>query len=236
MKNLYPPRILLLTALAVAPAIAISIELFSAQASTAQASTPASTGLPVLPVTVLVQSPAETKTDLQILCLFRSTPANSLQGALLETNERLHGVLDQLRKPGLFDGELGETVLLTPASGTLAAKRLLIIGLGDSSTFNPTRMRMVGKIAYREAQRLGVAHPFFAPTVLDGGVTTYTTGQVAEQVVLGFREAMATEAVLGAGNAAQPPVVADFVYLAGSKHAADTQDGIARAQRAAGHR
>ena len=44
-------------------------------------------------------------------------------------------------------------------------------------------MQMVGEILYDEASRLGVAHPYFAPTILDGGVSKFTTGEVAEQVI-----------------------------------------------------
>lgn len=183
----------------------------------------------VLPVKVLVQSPAETKTELQIFCLFRSSPENKLHGSLVEINDKLHGLLDQVRKAELFGGELGETILLTPSVGSLAAKRVLIIGLGDSATFTPERLYLVGKIAMREANRLGVAHPFFAPTVLDGGVTKFTTGEVAGQVVRGFRDALATESVLRAGSAVKPLAVVDFTFLAGAAHAAETQSGIDRA-------
>ena len=42
----------------------------------------AGANMPVLPVTVLVQSPAETQTELQIICLFRSVPGNKLHGSL----------------------------------------------------------------------------------------------------------------------------------------------------------
>jgi hypothetical protein len=184
---------------------------------------------PALPVKVLMQSPADTQTELQIICLFRSSPENALHGSLIETNEKLHGLLDAIRKPGLFDGELGETLLLTPPAGTLGAKRLLIIGLGDSATFTPQTMVGVGKIALREADRLGIAHPFFAATVLDGGVTKYSTGDVAEQVVRGFREALATEAILHSGGASGPVSVVDFTFLAGAKFASNSQAGIDRA-------
>lgn len=180
-------------------------------------------------VTVLAQSPAETTTDLQIFCLFQSSPANTLHGSLIESNEKLHGLLDQLRKPGLFSGDLGETILLAPPAGTLSARKVLIIGLGDSSTFTPERMYLIGKIAFREANRLGIAHPFFAPTILDGGVTGFSTGDVAEQVVRGFRDALATESLLQASNAAAAPSVKDFTFLAGAKNVAATQTGIDRA-------
>jgi hypothetical protein len=182
-------------------------------------------------VTVVAQSPAETKTELQIFCLFAAGSGNLLNGSLAETNQKLHGLLEQVRKPGLFNGELGETILLMPGEGMLGAKRVLIIGLGDAASFTPARMYLVGKIAWREANRLGVEHPYFAPTILDGGVTVFATGEVAEQVVHGFRDALAAEEVLRSGGAAGDLAVKDFVYLAGAKHAGDTQEGIDRANR-----
>jgi hypothetical protein len=178
-----------------------------------------------IPMRVLAQSPVATETELQIICLFRSSASAPLHGALAEADEKLSGLLDQLRKPSLFRGELGETLLLSP-SGKLAAKQLLIIGLGDAETFSPERMELVGSIAYREANRLGVAHPFFAPTVLDGGVTKFTTGEVAEQVVRGFLRGAQTEKALKDAGAGPGSVIQDLTYLAGPTHAADTQQGM----------
>src|SRR5260370_14824064 len=88
---------------------------------------------------LLVQSPADTEADLQIICLFRSDNSNTLHGSLIETNEKLKGLLDRIRKPSLFGGELGETLLLQP-TGSLTAKRVLMVSLGDSQTFTPERM------------------------------------------------------------------------------------------------
>jgi hypothetical protein len=182
-----------------------------------------------IPTRVLSQSPAETVTELQIICLFRSEASNGLHGALTETNEKLNGLLDKLRKPELFAGDLGETILIVPAPGTLTAKKLLIIGLGDSQTFTPERMEIVGAIAYREANRLGVAHPYFAPTVIDGGVTKFTTGDVALHFMRGFLRASATEKQLAEAGASAEATVQDLTYLAGVKYAAITHDGLERA-------
>jgi Cytosol aminopeptidase family, N-terminal domain len=202
----------------------------------AQAAAPADKPKPVeiaikdgpIPMRILVQSPADTEADLQIICLFRSDNSNKLQGSLIETNEKLKGLLDKIRKPALFRGELGETLLLQPA-GSLTAKRLLIIGLGDSQTFTPERMELVGAIAYSEASRLGVAHLFFAPTILDGGVTKFTTGQVSEQVIGGFFRAANTEKLLNSAGTAPQPIIQDLTYLAGPKYASSTQEGIEKA-------
>ena len=126
----------------------------------------------------------------------------------------------------MFRGDLGETLLLVPPKGTLDARKLLIVGLGDSQTFSPERMQLVGEILYSEAARLGVAHPFFAPTIIDGGVTQFTTGQISEEVISGFLRAAAIEKLL---NHANVPSVTALTYLAGPKFAANTLEGIEKA-------
>jgi len=194
---------------------------------------PAAHAQPAIPIQVLAQSPADTKTDLQAICLFRSSPLNALHGSLVETNEKLKGLLDRIRKPELFRGELGETLLLAPPEGSFGAKKLLLIGLGDSQTFSPQRMQLVGEILYWEANRLGVAHPFFAPTILDGGVGKFTTGEVAEQAILGFLRAAATDQALRDANASAGRSVTDLTYLAGSKNVGNTREGIEKAIAAA---
>jgi hypothetical protein len=182
-----------------------------------------------LPVRVLIQSPAETETELQVICLFESVPANALHGSLVEINEKLKGLLVALRKPDLFRGELGETMLITPPVGELAARRLLIIGLGPSDTFTPQRMELVGSIAYRESNRLAIKHPFFAPAILDGGVTKFNSGETAESFFLGFLRAQRTEKILVDAGESTGRAVEDVTFLAGPTHAADTQRGLERA-------
>jgi hypothetical protein len=182
-----------------------------------------------IPMHILVESPAETDTDLQVICLFRSSPANTLHGSLVEMNDKLKGLLDRVRNPNLFRGELGETLLLRPPKGSLGARKLLIVGLGDSQTFSSERMQLVGEILYTEASRLGVAHPFFAPTILDGGVARFTTGQISEQVIRGFLRALETDKVVENAKASAAQSVTALTFLAGSQHANDTREGIEKA-------
>jgi len=182
-----------------------------------------------IPIRILVQSPADTKTDLQVICLFRSSPENTLHGALTEIDQKLRGLLDALRRPEQFRGDLGETLVIVPSLGGLPAKKLLIIGLGDSQTFTPERMETVGAIFYREANRMGVAHPYFAPTVLDGGVTGFPTGDTARQFITGVLRAMRTEQTLKDVGAAPHTAIRDVTFLAGPTHAKDTQAGIEKA-------
>jgi hypothetical protein len=180
-------------------------------------------------IQILVQSPAETTTDLQVICLFQSSPVNTLHGSLLEMNEKLGGLLDRVRKPELFRGELGETLLIVPPKGSLTANKLLIIGLGDSQSFSPPRMQLVGEIVYNESSRFGVAHPFFAPTILDGGVSKFATGEVAEQLIAGFLRAAATGKFLSDASASPSQPVTALTFLAGAKNVANTRQGIEKA-------
>ena len=182
-----------------------------------------------LPVDVLVKSPALTDTDLQAICLFQSDPANTLQGSLAEIDEKLGGLLSQLRKHSLFAGQLGETLLVTPKPGTIPARRLLLIGLGDLPGFTPSREQVIGFILFEEAERLGVSHPTFAPTVLDGGKTGVETGEVAEQFMAGFLQARAAQDMLRAAGVSPGTNPQSLTFLAGPTHAAGTRDGLARA-------
>ena len=110
-----------------------------------------------IPVSVLVQSPALTKTDMQAICLFRSDPANTLNGSLREIDEHLGGLLSKIRKSNLFTGTLGETLLIVPKTGTIPARRLLLIGLGDRESFSPDREQVIGFTFFEEAERLGIS-------------------------------------------------------------------------------
>jgi hypothetical protein len=186
-----------------------------------------------IPIQILAESPADTTTDLQVICLFRSSPENTLHGSLLEINEKLKGLLDRIRNANLFRGELGETLVLAPPKGSLGARKLLMIGLGDSQTFSPQRMQMIGEIVYAEGSRLGVAHPFFAPTVLDGGVTGFATGEVSQNFLSGFLRAAAIDKALKTAGASAGPSVTGLTFLAGAKNVPSTREGIEQAIAAA---
>lgn len=178
---------------------------------------------------VLSQAPESTETEMQIICLFRSSPKNRLSGALSETDKALKGLLAEVRSEERFGGVLGETLVLTPPQGELKAKRLMIIGLGDSATFRPELARLVGRIVVRECDRMGVTHPFFAPTIKDGGVDRYTTGQISEQFVLGALDAYRMAVWLKSKGADGGPKIAAITYLAGARYASITQAGIDKA-------
>jgi hypothetical protein len=73
---------------------------------------------------------------------------------------------------------------------------------------------------------LRIAHPYFAPTVIDGRVTKFGTGQVAESFIAGFLRGARTDEISKKSSATQGSFPQDLTYLAGPSHAADTQQGI----------
>jgi len=90
-------------------------------------------------------------------------------------------------------------------------------------------MNHIGRLAFEIANGSGVAHPYFAPTMLDGGATRYGSQEIAAEVVMGFREAWRDATTAWHEGRGRPVAVRDLVYLAGPDHARDTRQGVERA-------
>src|ERR1700758_1890087 len=103
---------------------------------------------------VKIIGPYSEPADLQIICLFKHKPTgDTYQGAAKDTDQHLHGLLSALRNRGEFVGELGETFLLSPPSGSILAKRFMVIGLGDEKDLSLDSVRVVGRLAARQTGR-----------------------------------------------------------------------------------
>src|ERR1700746_1415702 len=116
--------------------------------------------------------------DLQIICLFKhKQTGDTYQDAAKETDEKLGGILSSLRNRGEFVGESGETILFPPPEGSIPAKQFMIIGVGDEKNLSLDTLRLVGRIAAREAVRLKAEHVAWAPVIRDEGNTAIDVGQ-----------------------------------------------------------
>jgi leucyl aminopeptidase len=116
--------------------------------------------------------------DLQIICLLKHKEAgDTYQGAAKETDEKLGGILSSLRNRGEFAGETGETFLLTPPKGSIPARQFMVIGLGEEKDLSLGTLRIVGRIAAREAVRLKAKHVAWAPVIRDEGNTAIDVGE-----------------------------------------------------------
>jgi hypothetical protein len=72
--------------------------------------------------------------------------------------------------------------------------------------------------------------------VLDGGVTGFGTGDVAEQFMRGFLRARDIEVELKGRGQSAGESVEGLTFLAGGAHAEDTKAGIRRAVEAGSRR
>jgi leucyl aminopeptidase len=174
-------------------------------------------------IEAIVQSPSNEATPLQIICVFEyiegdiftSPPAlPAAANGLVHVDKQLNGLLTDLRKSGKFKGHTLETLLLTPPKGTIKGKQLLIIGLGDRKDFTPDLMINVGRVAMREALRLGVTSYAFASDLKDGGIDS-PTGLIASNVVKGALDGYETELYLQSKHAASKKPLSKITLLAG---------------------
>ena len=145
-------------------------------------------------VSVKMVGPYMEAADLQIICLFKHKPdGDTYQGAAKDTDEHLKGILSALRNRGEFVGELGETILFTPPKDSLPAKRFMVIGLGDEKNLSLDTLRLVGRIAAREAVRTKAKHVAWAPVIRDQGNSAMDVGQGDRVFIEQFLAAYDTE-------------------------------------------
>src|SRR5258705_1985586 len=167
-------------------------------------------------VSVKMVGPYMEAADLQIICLFKHKPdGDTYQGAAKDTDEHLKGILSALRNRGEFVGELGETILFTPPKDSLPAKRFMVIGLGEEKDVSLDTLRIVGRIAAREAVRLKAKHIAWAPVIRDEGSTTIDVGEGDRAFAEEMLAAYDTEKRLQAQGLAPKFSIESFVIEAG---------------------
>src|SRR6266436_4363236 len=154
--------------------------------------------------------------DLQIICLFKHKDSgDTYQGAAKDTDAHLGGVLSALRNRGEFVGELGETFLFTPPKSSIPAKRFMVIGLGDEKDVSLDSLRVVGRIAAREAVRLKAKRAAWAPVIRDEGNSTIDVGEGDRVFVEQMLAAYDTEKRLQAQGLADKFSIEEFIVEAG---------------------
>jgi hypothetical protein len=169
-----------------------------------------------LKVSVKEIGPYAEAVDLQIICLFKhKSNGDTYQGAAKDTDEHLHGLLSALRNRGEFVGELGETILFTPANGSIPAKRFMVIGLGDEKDLSLDALNVVGRIAAREAVRLQAKHVAWAPVIRDEGNTVLDVGECDRAFIEQMLSAYDTEKRLQAQELAPSFSIENVVIEAG---------------------
>lgn len=185
-------------------------------------------------IEAVVQSPSAQNTPLQVVCLFEYTEGDIFnsppalpkeQNGMLHVDEALHGLITDLRKTHQFEGKSLETLLIIPPENSIAAKKLLLIGLGNRNDFKPELMRLIGITGMREALRLGVTTYSHASDLKDAGISS-PTAEVAGYVIQGAVEAYRTQNYLKDRNASSPLTVMKVSLLTGQSFFEDSKKGI----------
>jgi hypothetical protein len=170
-------------------------------------------------VSIKMIGPYTQDADLQIICLFKHRDSgDTYQGAAKETDAHLNGLLSALRNRGEFVGELGETFLFTPPKDSIPAKRFMVIGLGDEKDLSLESLRVIGRIAAREAVRLEASHVAWAPVIRDEGNSTIEVGLGDRTFVEEFLSAYDTEKRLQSQGLAPEFNIEDVVIEAGPSY------------------
>ncbi|AGA28629.1 M17 family peptidase N-terminal domain-containing protein [Singulisphaera acidiphila] len=203
---------------------------FPAQAP-AQAKPPAETRLVGPGETSLIvrmQGPYDADVPLQVVCYFKHTPDSDarMTGAPVELDKHLGGLIASLRSRGEFGGDELETILFDVPRGTIKPARLLLIGLGDESSLSLERMERVGRVALREAVKIGATKVAFAPLIRDQGNTKIGTGAVENAVTRGMLLAYGTERRLQREGFARPYTLEEWVIEAGPAYYDETVAGV----------
>jgi hypothetical protein len=175
-----------------------------------------------------MEGPTTADVPLQFVCYFKYTPdlAKKMTGAPVELDKDLGGVIGALRERGEFVGDEGETLLLIPPKNSIKPKALMLIGLGDEKDLSLEGLERVGRIAYREAARLGDKRIAYAPLIRDQGNSKFNTGDIAEAFVRGFLLAFDTDRRLQQEGLAKEFSVEQVNVEAGQAYFDDTAKGI----------
>ncbi|CAA9306287.1 MAG: Cytosol aminopeptidase PepA, partial [uncultured Gemmatimonadetes bacterium] len=133
--------------------------------------------------------------------------SEGLSAELARLDDRLGGILTDVRQRGDFRGREDETLLLYPSSGAIGAERLLLVGYGNVARPDQERVRPVAGTAIKQAARLRAGS--FA-VLLPEGSGDAEARSAAEGAVLGaytFAELKAAE------NGERPGEVAEATLL-----------------------
>lgn len=185
----------------------------------------------------LVEGPATAKTTLQIACVFEYTEGDIFnsppalppaQNGMVHLDEALNGKITEIRKTGKFEGQALTTFLITPPKGSIKAKKLLLIGLGDRNDFTPELMTLVGEVATREAIKLGMRDVAISSDLKDAGIDS-PTALVAGNIAKGIMKAVNTEKYLKANNLSNNKLPDRIYLLAGGSFFTIAGEGIQEA-------
>jgi hypothetical protein len=214
-----------------AAALSFSLCLEAIGADTASVKEVTIDGLNSLAIKVRMEGPYTADVPLQVVCYFKYTEAGEkrMSGAPVELDKRLGGVINALRSRGEFRGDRLETLVITPKAGSIKAKALLLVGLGEEDGISLDTLEQVGRVALRQAHLLHATNVGFAPLIRDQGSKTLGVGAVETAVVRGMLLAYDTDRRLQAEGLSDQYRLAEWWVEAGPTFFDETVAGVRQA-------
>jgi leucyl aminopeptidase len=189
----------------------------------------------VVDISVQVSRLVDVAADALVVNLFQDV--KELAGATAEADTALGGAISRLVALGDFTGKLNQIAVCYPSSAasagpTLAAPRVLLVGLGKPAEFTVDRARQVAASAARRARELGART--LATKLHGAGAGILTPRQAAQAIVEGtllglYRFDHLRRRPADDGNGPPPGTVERLVVVEpDAAHQADVEAGATR--------
>ncbi|RQZ42245.1 peptidase M17 [Burkholderia sp. Bp9090] len=155
--------------------------------------------------------------DLSCGCMFaREATGDGPTGGLRHLDLALSGALTGLRREGRFLAAPMETLWISHPPAGIAARALLLVGLGDPASWTIERTADAVATAARTAIQQEVESAAFAPSILDGGLTTVATEGMPQAMVKAVLAAIDTGYRVAELGLAAPPALRRWVFDVGA--------------------
>jgi hypothetical protein len=155
--------------------------------------------------------------ELSCAAMFiREADGALITGGLAHLNAALDGHLLELREQGIFTAAAGECLLLPCPPGSIKAKSLLLVGMGDPADWSVNRLRDTVRAAAEFALAIGAHSAAFAPGMLDSGITPGATVGASAPMIDGLAAALRARSKLVDLGLAGKPLLQRWVFDVGA--------------------
>jgi len=179
---------------------------------------------------VVAWGPAQADVDFSVACMFEhEVDGAAMAGGLLALDQALGGHLSRLRNEGAYQAQPMETLLVASPPPGIAARAVLVIGLGDPAALTGDVLRRATRVAMREAIRFGATSMAFAPSVLDAGHVDNAALDMQDVMLDGMLGALRAEHMLAEAGLAAAPLLRQCSFDVGAPRAQAAGRGFAAA-------
>jgi len=161
---------------------------------------------------------AMAEVDLSFACMFTHELGPGPAGGLLDLDEAVDGLLTRLRRERAFRGDPLETLLIDEPPSAIAAKAVMVIGMGDPAVWTASVTAKAAAAAIRNAVQRRAVSAAFAPSLLDAGLSSNATECVAYEMMDAVMDAIDAQVQIASFGLAPAPLLRRWVFDAGEAH------------------